>query len=78
MPRIPEQFKCDHPGCGLERTEANHWWLLSVEMRKNEPVLIVRRWHDWTAKRKGTQFFCGVKHMLAAVNRWAGEVGGAK
>ena len=73
MPRIPEQFKCDHPGCESVRTETNHWWMVDYQEEFR-----VSAWNDAWTRLSTIQFYCGQEHLLAALSRWAGEVGGEK
>ena len=74
MPRIPEQFKCDHPGCEAVRSQTNHWWQANTHAGSFE----VWPWDDTADNVPGIQFYCGQEHLLAALSRWAGEVGGEK
>ncbi len=67
--KIPDQYKCDHPGCEQVRTESNHWWLISYLTRSIE----IQPWPEKYEYRKNHTHYCGQEHTLSALSRWMGE-----
>jgi hypothetical protein len=67
---IPERFRCDAPGCGMERTPTNHWWLVM-----NQGHVRIYRWEDAEADHvlDCGKHFCGQTHALQYVSSLMGE-----
>lgn len=70
---IPERFRCDAPGCGLERSETNHWHAV----RKMDHGVLIQTWEQ--AEKDGRlgdsefRHFCGQTHALQYVSSLMGE-----
>ncbi len=67
--RIPETYKCDHPGCEAVKGKTNHWYAVTVP---SSGQLTVLTWE--LASREGliipNEHYCGADHALQAVSRW--------
>lgn len=67
--KIPDQYKCDHPGCEQVRTESNHWWVAANIAGSLE----IFPWPEDYRLEEYHQHYCGQEHTLSALSRWMGE-----
>jgi len=69
---VPQQFKCDLPGCGKDRTAANHW----VAVRASTAGLMIY-WNWDYAVADGVlddcRHFCGPAHALQFISSAVGS-----
>lgn len=69
--RIPETYKCDHPGCEAVKGETNHWYAVYTD--ENRTSIITWAYFMEKANPLGYSHFCGADHALQAVSRWLSE-----
>jgi hypothetical protein len=62
---ITKGFKCDV--CGVERKEANHWFVFWFDKIKN--TVEIAAWGE-NANYQGFQHVCGQEHLNVLVSRW--------
>ena len=69
---VPQQFKCDLPGCGKDRTAANHWFAVrAFNWGKTEIYTWDRAVADGVLE--DCQHFCGPAHALQFVSAEMGS-----
>jgi hypothetical protein len=64
---IVTQYKCD--GCGTEKKEANHWWVIAVEGGVLHLISLDRA---GTRKWDGFEILCGQECVSKKVSEFMG------
>lgn len=65
-------YKCDV--CGVERKEANHWFLLWIDGHGIiADGFLIKTWNKNEANRDDVRHVCGQEHLNVLISRWIEE-----